>query len=300
MNIRNNYFKLNHLDENSLSESIWTFKLKSFALAAAITSGFALFSFLIGGFAGIVIMLSFVVIMLISSIMNNSTQETRQGVFIHPAQAPGLYNDLQLISRRAGLVRLPELYILPYNFEMTAFTTSRGERDMIFFSRGLLEGMDRDEIRGVMAHEVAHIASGDLILMGFMRMTVSIFNTAAGIFQAAILIILLLTAAGLINLSILFILLMFFGPPVSILALLALSRLREYHADAVASALTGDPVSLARALKRISMMELNPFRFFRFFRVRHHETIPEHFRTHPVTEKRIAKLLQYRQKLYRL
>ncbi|MBW2064334.1 MAG: zinc metalloprotease HtpX [Deltaproteobacteria bacterium] len=218
---------------------------------------------------------------------------------ISPSEAPGLYQIVRRLAQNAGLP-MPKVYIIPERAP-NAFATGRNpEHAVVAVTEGLLDLMSHEEIEGVLAHEMAHIKNRD-ILIG------SIAATMAG----AIMILANMArwtaflgggsddedsglgAVGLIIMSIL-------APLAAVLIQMAISRSREYHADATGAALAGQPYGLAGALEKLGaysrkipmearpntahMFIVNPLRGGSFATL---------FSTHPPLEERIARLRGY-------
>ena len=210
---------------------------------------------------------------------------------------PKLYDMVSHLARRADLP-VPRIYVIP-NDSPNAFATGRNpEHAVVAVTEGLLQVMDRDEIMGVLSHELAHIKNRD-ILIG------SIAATMAG----AIMILASMArwtaflggasdddeggglgAVGLIVMSIL-------APIAAILVQMAISRSREYHADASGAEFAGQPNGLASALEKLGaysrrfpmqaspqtahMFIVNPLRG---------GNLATLFSTHPPLKDRIARL----------
>lgn len=215
---------------------------------------------------------------------------------VSPGQAPELYEIVRRLAQNARLP-MPKIYIIPERAP-NAFATGRDpEHAVVAVTEGLLDLMSREEIEGVISHEIAHIKNRD-ILIG------SIAATMAG----AIMILANMArwtaflgggsddedsglgALGLIVMSIL-------APIAAIVIQMAISRSREYHADATGASLAGQPFGLASALEKLGaysrkipmdaqpntahMFIVNPLRGSSFATL---------FSTHPPLEERIARL----------
>lgn len=216
---------------------------------------------------------------------------------VTPQQVPELYEMVQSLSRTAGLP-MPKLYVIPKEAP-NAFATGRNpEHAVVAVTEGLLRIMERDEIRGVLAHELAHVKNRD-ILIG------SIAATMAGA------IMMLATMArwsaifgggssnddeggagiiGLIALSII-------GPMAAMIIQMAISRSREYLADATGASFAGNPEGLARALEKLGSyskrlpMDANPSTAHMFIvNPLSGKSMLSLFSTHPPLEERIARL----------
>jgi heat shock protein HtpX len=216
---------------------------------------------------------------------------------VTPQENPRLYEMVNHLAGRAELP-MPRIYIIPED-SPNAFATGRNpEHAVVAVTEGLLQVMDTEEIMGVLSHELAHVKNRD-ILIG------SIAATMAG----AIMILASMArwtaflgggsdddegggvgALGLIVMSIL-------APIAAILVQMAISRSREYHADASGAGFAGQPYGLANALEKLGaysrrlpmqaspqtahMFIVNPLRG---------GNIANWFSTHPPLEERIARL----------
>ena len=193
---------------------------------------------------------------------------------------------------------MPKLYIIP-NDAPNAFATGRNpEHAVVAVTRGLLNIMDRDEVAGVLAHEMAHVKNRD-ILIG------SIAATMAG----AIMVLASMArwsalfgggggrddeggggAIGLIAMSLL-------APFAAMIIQMAISRSREYLADATGAGFAGTPEGLARALDKLGRyskkipMNANPSTAHMFIvNPLSGRSLMSLFSTHPPLEERIARL----------
>jgi len=176
---------------------------------------------------------------------------------IEHKSAPELYNIVENLSITAGLP-MPKIYLIREK-QPNAFATGRNPKHaVVAVTEGLLEKLDRSELEGVLAHELSHIGNRDMllstvivVLVGFISIISDIFLRSAfwGSFgrrdnrensqSGAILMI-----VG-IALSIL-------APLAAMLIQLAISRKREFLADASGALLTRYPEGLAKALEKIS------------------------------------------------
>ncbi|MGD8330263.1 MAG: zinc metalloprotease HtpX [Acidobacteriota bacterium] len=203
-------------------------------------------------------------------------------------QAPQLTAIVEELARRAELPHAPRLYYIASPM-VNAFAAGTRGNAGIGVTHGILRNLDAREIAGVLAHEISHLAHGDLTAMGLADVTTRVANTVSWIGQIILIINLPLYLIGAETLPWLLIALMIFAPTISALLQLALSRSREFDADLSGAHLTGDPRGLASALKKMERLEggfverlLLPGR-----------RIPEPslLRTHPDTEERVRRLL---------
>ncbi|MGB0498435.1 MAG: zinc metalloprotease HtpX [Rubricella sp.] len=191
------------------------------------------------------------------------------------------------LARRAGLPRVPELYYVPSRMP-NAFAMGHPEDSVVCISDGLLRLLNRRELAGVLAHEVAHIAHRDLWVMGLADAMSRAVSLASWIGQLIFLVNLPLILAGAAHVPWIVPLLLIFSPTIMALLQLALSRTREYDADHGGAALTGDPESLASALLKL---ERRTGRFWEeMFLPGRRIPEPSLLRTHPRTEERIRRL----------
>jgi heat shock protein HtpX len=213
-------------------------------------------------------------------------------------QAPELYVVVQRLTQQAGLP-MPKLYVIPQEAP-NAFATGRNPAHaVVAVTEGLLKIMDRDELAGVLGHELAHVKNRD-ILIG------SIAATMAGA------IMMLATMArwsaifggfggnndeggrsgfiGLIVMSII-------GPLAAMIIQMAISRSREYLADATGAGFAGHPEGLANALEKLGAyskrlpMKASPATAHMFIvNPLSGRSMLSLFSTHPPLEERIARL----------
>lgn len=201
------------------------------------------------------------------------------------------------ICAEAG-IPVPELYVIEDN-SPNAFATGRNpSHAAVAATRGIMNTLSQDELRGVLAHEIGHIKNYDILL-----------QTVASIMVGAIIIISDIFSRSLLwggarrrsdrdsgngLLAIIGLLLMIFAPIAAQLLRMCLSRNREYLADATAANLTGRPEALASALIKISS---NPAPVMRASRATEGLYISDPlkkmanlFSTHPPIEKRVEAL----------
>ena len=204
------------------------------------------------------------------------------------AEAPGLYALVKTLALRAKLPMLPQLYYMPTQ-AMNAFTVGNRRQAMIAVTDGLLRGLTRRELTGVLAHEVSHIDNNDMWVMTLAD-TVNRLTSSFSLFGQVLLFINLpLVLLGKSGFSWLAILLLVFAPTLSVLLQLALSRTREFDADLGAAQITHDPLGLASALKKLHHYHSGSLRRVLI----PGRPIPDSsmLRTHPKSEERIRRLV---------
>ncbi|MDB9307962.1 zinc metalloprotease HtpX [Aphanizomenon sp. CS-733/32] len=222
---------------------------------------------------------------------------------VSAAEAPGLYRIVQKLSTRAN-IPMPGVYIVP-SPTANAFATGRDpEHAAVAVTAGILDILPEDELEGVIAHELTHIINRDTL-------TQAIAATVAGAvsFLAQMLSYSMWFGGGSRDnerggnpLGVLATVL--FAPIAATVIQLAISRTREFSADAGAVKLTGNPRALARALQRLEstarQMPLNANPAFEPLLIIHPisgQFLGNLFSSHPATEARVEALLQLERQL---
>lgn len=208
---------------------------------------------------------------------------------LSPAQAPQLWWLLEQLARRAGLEQVPQPCLVPSRM-VNAFAVGSRQQPYIALTDGLLRLLPERELTAVLAHEIAHIAHGDLRVMGLADSVSRLTGVLAFIAQLTLLLALPWVLSGSLEINWLAFLLLALAPHLALLAQLGLSRVREYDADLLAARLTGDPIALAAALAHIEQVSHWHAWLWPGWRTPE----PSWLRTHPATEERIARLQQLR------
>jgi heat shock protein HtpX len=276
--------------------------VKTFMLMAAITALFIVIGGMIGGRSGMMFALLIALGMNFFSYWFSDKMVLRMynAQEVDAGSAPQFYGMVQELAQRAGLP-MPRVYLINEDAP-NAFATGRNpEHAAVAATTGILRVLSERELRGVMAHELAHVRHRDIL-------TSTIAATMAGAISA------------LANMA------MFFGgrdengnrtnpiasiavailaPLAASLIQMAISRAREFEADRAGAEISGEPQALASALDKIhryaqgipfqaaeehpataQMMIMNPLSG---------GGIANLFSTHPATEERIARLMQMAQ-----
>jgi heat shock protein HtpX len=210
---------------------------------------------------------------------------------VGPQEAPQLYSIVQELAQKAN-VPMPALYLIP-DRALNAFATGRGPgHAAVAATVGIVEAMDREELQGVLAHELSHVINRDTLV-----------STVAATLAGAITWVVHLSMfrgrdrdSGSPGLSLL---VMLIAPLAAFLIRLAVSRSREYGADESGARLVGYPDGLARALaklkdasERIPMRKVEPATAHMFIvNPLTGNALGRLFSTHPPLEERIARLM---------
>jgi heat shock protein HtpX len=206
---------------------------------------------------------------------------------LRPAELPELFNILAEVCGRAGLSRLPDLYCLAAPRVMNAYALGGPEGAAIILTEGLLRGMARGEIAGILAHEVAHIRNNDTWTMSWaaaLRQAIE-WTSLTG------LVLLRAQHSGMAANPPLAALLRA-APSIAELLRLALSRTRELDADATALELTGNLQALIAALDKLERHHVG----FPALPVAACEDGPMRLlRSHPAASERVGALLSLAQ-----
>lgn len=206
---------------------------------------------------------------------------------IPPEAAPGLWQTLAWLAERAGLTALPIPHYVASPM-VNAFAVGNRNRSAIALTDGLLRTLTARELTGVLAHEVAHIAHGDLRVMGLADYVSRLTSLYALTGQFLLLLALPASLVAAVEINWWGLLLLAVSPHIALIAQLGLSRVREYEADRRAAELTGDPEGLAAALVRIERVS----RSWRAWLIPGWgNPEPSWLRTHPATEARVRRLL---------
>jgi heat shock protein HtpX len=214
---------------------------------------------------------------------------------IEESEAPRLYQIVRELTTRADLP-MPRLYMIPQD-QPNAFATGRSPKHAaVAVTRGITRLLSEDELRGVLAHELAHVRHRDIL-------TTSVASAIGGAITYLGYMLLFFggdddeSPLGLISSLALVIL----APIAATIIQLAISRQREFSADATGAEITGNPESLASALERLEEgakampMQVNqaaePLYIVKPFSG---GGIASLFSTHPPIEERVRRLRQMR------
>jgi heat shock protein HtpX len=268
---------------------------KVFVLMAGMTALFVAIGGAIAGQGGMMTALIFAAAMNFFMYYASSSMVLKmyRARIIKPGDAPELYEMVDRLRQRAGLP-MPTVAIAPHE-QPNAFATGRNpENAVVCVTEGIMRLVSRDELEGVIAHELAHIKNRDMLLQTLAAtMAGAITNIAHfGMFFGG--------RDDEDSNPVAAIGMMILAPLAAMLIQFAISRQREFKADAVGAEISGRPLSLANALlkldagaKRIPMQvapaaaplaQVNPLQAFSG------GGIGKMFSTHPPTAERVSRL----------
>jgi heat shock protein HtpX len=207
-----------------------------------------------------------------------------------PRDESQLSSLVDVLAYRAELPARPELYVIP-SLTLNAFAAGSREHSAIAVTEGLLRRLSLSETAGVLAHEMAHIRNNDLLVLGLADVITRILQLMSYVALGLALFNVLALVRGDDTISWWAVLLLYLAPALSSLLQLGLSRAREFKADADAAALTGDPGSLATALRRLETYTGHFWEDLMFPVPARRVPHPSVLRSHPETEERIRRLL---------
>jgi heat shock protein HtpX len=211
------------------------------------------------------------------------------------SEAPELYRDIEEIAGKAG-VPMPRVYLIPSE-QPNAFATGRSpKKAVVAVTEGLLRYLPRDQVRGVLAHEMGHIANRDILVMTIAAMIGAAISAIANILQFSM----FFGGDDEDNnpLGIVGVLVAIIVAPLAAMILqLAVSRQREYLADATAAQYLGEGRPLADALGTLQRgveavpMNVNPATEALYIaNPLSRKGLGALFSTHPPMEERIRRL----------
>ena len=218
---------------------------------------------------------------------------------VQPNEAPELYQIVQNLTLRAQLP-MPRLYVLPSE-SPNAFATGRNPAHAaVAVTEGIMRIMSRDELEGVIAHELSHVKNRDILISSIAATLAGVIMMLANMARWAAIFGVggrgerdEEGAGGVLGLILMSVL----APIAAMLIQMAISRSREFLADATGARISGSPLALASALEKLNrasqiipmearaesahLFIMNPLSGNAVFKL---------FSTHPPIEERIARL----------
>ena len=273
---------------------------KTALLLAALTGFVLVAGYLLGGQTGLVIALVAALGMNLFAYWNSDKMVLRMANAqeVGPENAPEFYGIVEQLAQRAGLP-MPRVYLIDED-QPNAFATGRNpENAAVAATTGLLRNLSREEIAGVMAHELGHVRHRDTLIMtvaatlsGAIGMLASFGGLMGGGRDS--------DGRPLVN-PIVAIAMMILAPMAAMLVQMAISRSREYEADRIGAEICGQPQWLASALAKLhagtqqihnEAAERNPATAHMYIAnpLAAAGGMSSLFSTHPPMEERIARL----------
>lgn len=274
---------------------------KTTILMAGIVVLFGAVGAALGGASGMMIALAFAAAMNVYAYWFSDTVVLKMynAQEVDEQTAPRFYRVIRELSQNAGLP-MPRVYIID-EAQPNAFATGRDpEHAAVAATTGIMNMLSERELRGVMAHELAHVLHRDTLIS---TISATIAGAISSIAQFG-----MLFSGGDRERGVhpvVAILIMILAPIAAMLIQMAISRSREFEADRGGAEISGDPQALASALQKIhnyahqipletaqqhpetaQMMIINPLST---------EGIQGLFSTHPPTEERVARLMEMAQ-----
>lgn len=266
---------------------------KTFLLMAALTALFMLGGLALGGQGGMMIALLMAAGMNLFAYWNSDTLalKAHRAKPLDAAQLPWLDEMIAELAAKAGMPK-PKSYVIDTP-QPNAFATGRNpQKGAVAVTTGLLKQLDQRELRGVIAHELAHIQNRDTLIM---TVTATMAGALSMLANFA-----MFFGNGRDRNPVVMILLMILAPLAASLVQMAISRSREFEADRIGADISGDPEGLALALEKIEGIaartdfdaaEDHPASAHLFIiNPLHAHAVDGLFRTHPKTALRIARL----------
>lgn len=266
---------------------------KVFVLMAGLTALCGVVGGAAGGQEGMVAALALAGVGNLVAYFNSASMVLRAygAQVVDPDTAPELHAMVDRLRQRAGLP-MPRVAVAPHD-QPNAFATGRNPNNaVVCVTRGLLELVDRDELEGVLAHELGHVKNRDMLLQ---TASATLAGAVSNVAQPGALGAARVGREGRAPVNPLIVLL---GPLAAMIPQFAISRQREFKADATGAEICGKPLALASALEKLEqaarripmripmavapLAQVNPLAAF--------GGAAKLFSTHPSTAERIARL----------
>jgi heat shock protein HtpX len=269
--------------------------LKTALLLGALSGMLLLIGELLGGANGLMMAFAFAAIMNLGSYWFSDKIVLRMYRAQEVSSSHPLYQITERLVRRANLP-MPKVYVIP-DSSPNAFATGRNpSHAAVAATQGIIQALSEHELEGVIAHELAHVKNRDILI-----------SSVAATIAAAIMMVARMAMfmggsrderGGGAN-PIVLLGMMILAPVAAMLIQMAISRSREFAADATGAAIAGNPYGLADALRKIEAiakrvpLEANPATAHMFIvKPFTGGGLMSLFSTHPPTEARIRALLE--------
>lgn len=275
--------------------------LKTFVLMAALTGLFMVGGQALGGQHGMILALLIALAMNFFAYWNSDKMALAMSRAreVSEQEAPELHAIVASLARRAELPK-PRVYIID-NPTPNAFATGRNpQHAAVAVTSGILQALNRQELEGVLAHEMAHIKNRDILISSLAAVMAGAISYLATMAQWA-----MVFGGGRDDDEggnpLAALLMMIVAPLAASLIQMAISRSREYIADATGARICGHPEALASALQKLTTfnqrqpMQVNPATAQMYIvNPLTGGALANLFSTHPPMEERIRRLLAMR------
>lgn len=272
---------------------------RTWLLMGALTVLLVSIGGMVGGRGGMIVFLGFALVMNFVSYYHSDKIAIRmtKSKELTPGEAPDLHQMVRGLSQRAG-IPMPRIFLTPSN-QPNAFATGRNyDKAVVAVTQGLMDIMDRSELEGVIAHELAHIKNRDILIgsiaasiAGAVMIIADVARFSAMFFggrdndnNGGVI--------GIIAISVI-------APMAALVVQMAISRSREYQADRSGAEIAGNPNGLANALLKLEQsskrvpMEVSPAAAHMFIiNPLSGRALASLFSTHPSVDSRVQRLYE--------
>jgi heat shock protein HtpX len=272
--------------------------MKTACFLALLTALFIAVGGMLGGTTGIIIAFVFAIITNMGAWWFSDTLALKMSGAqeVSVQEAPELHQIVETLAARANMPK-PAVYII-HSETPNAFATGRSpNKSAVAATTGIMRILNRDELAGVMAHELAHIRHRDTLISSIVATVAGAITSIANMAQWALIFGGLGGSddedSGIASMigSVLML-----APIAAMMIQMAISRSREYSADAGGAEILGNPLPLANALEKLELaaqripMDVNPAASHMYIINPLHGGIAGLFSTHPDSGERIARL----------
>ncbi|MBW1965268.1 MAG: zinc metalloprotease HtpX [Deltaproteobacteria bacterium] len=274
---------------------------KTFIFLAALTALFLFVGGALGGRSGMTVALVMAAVMNFFAYWYSDKLALKMSGAreVSEAETPQLYSIVAGLAQKAGIPK-PKIYLIAQQTP-NAFATGRNpDHAAVAVTEGILRLLNREELEGVLAHEFAHIRNRDILISSIAAVIAGAISYIATMAQWAMLFGGFgssddddSSAGGLVG----GLIMMIIAPIAAALIQMAISRSREYQADATGAKICNHPVSLANALKKLDEwnhrvpMEVNPATAQMYIvNPLTAASVAKLFSTHPPIQERIRRL----------
>ncbi len=271
--------------------------LKTWILMGLMTVILVLIGRFVGGAGGMFLFLILSIVMNAIAYWSSGSMAIAmtRSVRVSEAELPEVYDMVRRLTQRAGLP-MPEIYVTPSD-QPNAFATGRNPAHAkVAVTQGILRTLPARELEGVLAHEIGHVRNRDILISSMAATLAGLIQNIDNVLQWGMWFGMgnrdNRDGGGIAELA-----MVILAPIAAMVVQLAISRSREYQADATGAKLVGDPNPLADALEHLESYSrrvpnrVNPATSHLFIvNPLRGQQMVQLFSTHPPTEERIRRL----------